>query len=229
MRVSASGQGGDEPGLVEALRGVFDCSEEIAGQIAAKATDRRYPARSIVLHQGDRVTETYLMLAGRAHALVVGREGQQALLGEFTAGDLFGAIAQPEPAGEADVIAVEAIRTALFLVMDFLTLLERHGCVALLVSRMLTNQLQATRRRMAEDITLTATGRVCAELLRLARAGDGRRISPIPVVTALALRVHTTRETASRKINDLCDRQILRRDDDALVILSIQRLEGDII
>ncbi len=218
--------GGGEPRLVEALAAIFSCSQETALIICDRAADRRYPARAVILRQGDRVAETYLMVAGRAQSLVVAKEGQQVQVSEFLAGDIFGVVGHTDTAAqEADIVVVEAVRAALFRALDFLGLIERHGCVGLAVSRMLTRQLQAARLRMVEDMTMTASGRVCAELLRLARAGDGRRISPPPVITALAARVHTTRETASRTIGDLVRRGIIRREKDALVIVSIRGLE----
>jgi DNA-binding GntR family transcriptional regulator len=70
---------------------------------------------------------------------------------------------------------------------------------------------------------------VYAELLRLARLGDGKAIRPAPVLSALAIRVQSTRETVSRAVNDLERRGIIRRQDDALVIVASQRLEELVI
>jgi DNA-binding GntR family transcriptional regulator len=82
---------------------------------------------------------------------------------------------------------------------------------------------------MAERTTLSAAGRVHAELLRLARLGDGHSVRPVPVLAALAVRVHSTRETVSRAINALERRGIVRRDADALVIVAPHRLEELIV
>lgn len=235
MRASGSGQGpdraGDEPGLVQALAAIFACSEEVAGVIGARAADRRYAPRAVILRQGDRVGETYLVVAGRAQATVVGRDGQQMLLNEFTAGDIFGAVGQAaRERQEADVVADLPLRAALFAALDFLGLLERHTCVGLAVSRMLVRQLQAINTRMVEEVILSATGRVCAELLRMADAGDGRRISPAPVWTHLGLRVHCTRETVSRIVNrQLKPRGIVAEDGDDLVIVSRRLLEDLVV
>ena len=227
VRASGSGEGGSEPGLVQALAAIFGCSEDVAAVIGARATDRRFPVRAVVLRQGDRVGETYLVVAGRAHALVVGTDGQQMLLNEFGAGDIFGAVGQPAlERHAADVTAVAPLRTALFAAMDFLALLERHACVGLAVSRMLVRQLQVLNTRMVEEVILSAQGRVCAELLRLAEASeDGRTIRPPPVNTHLALRVHTARETVSRIIGALERRGIVRRTPGALAIVSLRQLQ----
>jgi CRP/FNR family cyclic AMP-dependent transcriptional regulator len=211
---------------------VFGCSPETAAAIARRAAERVYAARTVVLRQGEPCSETWLVMAGRAQALVYGAEGQLVLLGEYAGGDLFGAIAQLESGPqEADVVAVEDLRAALFLAMDFLALIETHSAVGLAVSRQLLRQLRAATGRMVERTTLSATGRVHAELLRLAaREPSGRRsITPAPVLTALAIRIQTTRETVSRAISALERRGIVRREEGALVIVAPGRLEEMVV
>jgi len=59
----------------------------------------------------------------------------------------------------------------------------------------------------------------------MAQMGDGRSIRPAPVLSALALRVQSTRETVSRAVNALERRGIIRRDADGLTIVAPQRLQ----
>jgi CRP/FNR family transcriptional regulator, cyclic AMP receptor protein len=212
------------------LQDAFTCSADVAASIGRRAIERRYPVRAIILKQGDRAEATFLVVAGRAHALIYGSEGQLALLREYLPGDFFGAIANPRPEPEdANVVAVEEMRTAVFLILDFLGLAETYGCVGLAVSRMLLKQLRATGSRMAERTILSAAGRIHAELLRLTRLGDGRTIRPMPVFASLAIHVQSTRETVSRTINALERRGIIRREPDALIIVAPHRLEEMII
>jgi CRP/FNR family transcriptional regulator, cyclic AMP receptor protein len=216
--------------LPKFLQQVFACSADISDSIARRAIERLYPLKAVILSQGDEAGATFLLVTGRAHALTYGVEGQMVLLYELLPGDFFGAIAETEPAREeADVVAVEDVRAAVFRMLDFLALLEAYGCVGLAVSRMLLKQLRATAARMVERSTLSAVGRVHAELLRLARLGDGRTLRPMPVLAALAVRVHSTRETVSRTIHALERRGIVRREADALVIVAPGRLEDMIV
>lgn len=216
--------------LSQFLQKVFACSADIADGIARRAIERLYPLKAVILKQGDEASATFLLVAGRAQALTYGLEGQMVLLHELLPGDFFGAIAQTEPAPEdADVVAIEDVRAAVFRMLDFLALIEAYGCVGLAVSRMLLKQLRATAARMVERTTLSAVGRVHAELLRLARLGDGRTLRPMPVLSALAVRVHSTRETVSRTINALERRGLIRREADALVIVAPHRLEEMIV
>jgi len=186
--------------------------------------------RALILKQGESPEATFLLIVGRAHALTHGIDGQQVLLREYLPGDVFGVAAQKAPPPEnADVVAVEDVRVAVFLALDFLTLIETHGCVALAISRMLLKQLRASADRMVEQTTISAAGRVSAELLRIARLGDGRTIRPLPVLATLAVQVNSTRETVSRAINELERRGIILRSTEALTIVAPHRLEDMIV
>ena len=130
----------------------------------------------------------------------------------------------------ADVVAVETLRAALFLSGDFLELIEAHSAVGLAVSRMLLRQLRSATGRMVERLILTAAGRVRAELLRLARDEDGRLVirSP-PSWAALAVRIHTARETVSREVSKMERLGQIRREDGAIVLVAPRRIEEGVV
>jgi CRP/FNR family transcriptional regulator, cyclic AMP receptor protein len=215
-----------QPGLKDFLAEIFRCPPEVAQAIVQRAADRRFPAGRLIVRQGEDHDQTYLLVDGRTRAVAYARDGQIVLLQEYLPGDMFGAFGQPDARrSEIDVIAASPARTAVFLAFDLLHLFETHACVGLAVSRMLLRQLRAATERMVERTTLSSVGRVYAELLRLAELADGRTIQPAPAHTDLALRVQTTRETASRAVNGLERRGIVRRADGALHILSRRRLE----
>lgn len=212
------------------LQSVFACAPEVAETIGRRAADRRFAAAELVIRQGDPVGEAFLVWIGRARATVYTREGQAVLLQEFAAGDLFGALAEARStASTADVTTVEASRMAVFAALELVTLAERHGCVGLALARSLLRQLQAATERMVARTTLSAFGRIYAELLRLADLDDGGTIRPAPVLAALAGRVQTTRETASRAVNALERRGVVRRDGEAMVIVARHRLEDLVV
>lgn len=212
------------------MRAALACPPDISEQIARAGRVRLYPAGSYLLRQGSRVTAMYLVVLGRCQALVYTTDGQAILLQEYGAGDLFGALVGPDSAAEdADVVAAEDVRSLLVEAVTLARLAERHGAIGLALSRILLRRLRATTSRMYERAALSAKGRVCAELLRLAGENAPRAIRPIPVIAELALRVGTTRETASRTVSALERRGILRREDDALIVVAPQRLEEEIL
>lgn len=216
--------------LEGAILAELGCSPEVAAAIAAHAAARDYPAQAVILRHGDAWTYAHLVMTGHARALVYGLDGQMVLVHEYRTGDIFGALglADLHPA-DADVVAIDPTRTACLPGTELVMLVDRHGSLGLLLVRRLLEQLRATSGRMVERMTLSAPGRVYAELLRLARLGDGGAIRPAPVLAALAVRVQSTRETVSRAVSALERRGIVRREDDALVIVAAQRLEELVI
>lgn len=210
----------------EDIRAAFGCSGDVAAAIAAHATARQYAARAVIVRYGDRQAHAWLVVAGRAQALVYGLDGQMVLVHEYRTGDIFGAVAATDAWPiDADVVAADPTRAACVPASDFVMLVDRHRSLGLLLVRSLLEQLRAASARMVDRTTLSAPGRVYAELLRLARLGDGTVIRPAPVHAALAVRVQSTRETVSRAVSALERRGIVRREDDALVIVAARRLE----
>ncbi len=212
------------------MSAALGCSGETATQILGQGRVRVYPAKSYLVRQGDRSTTTFLLILGKAHALVYTFDGQMILLHEYGSGDLFGALGSLDPVAEdADVIAIDEVRSFLVEAGVLVTLAERHGSIGLALSRLLLKRLRTTSTRMYERAALSATGRVCAELLRMARDAADHAIRPAPVIAELALRAATTRETASRTVNALERRGIIRRDADALIVSAPHRLEAEMV
>ncbi|MBV8686171.1 MAG: Crp/Fnr family transcriptional regulator [Alphaproteobacteria bacterium] len=214
---------------LEAVGAALACPEATAAQILGQGRIRHYAPHVHIVRRGDRAATAYLVVIGRAQALLYGFDGQLILLHEFGPGDLFGALGGLGGVEEeADIVAAEAVRAFLLEAGVLVALAERHGAIGLALSRVLLKRLRATSVRMYERTALSAPGRVCAELARLARAGRGT-IRPAPIVAELALRAGTTRETASRTVNGLERRGIIRRDADALTVVAPGRLEGEIL
>jgi CRP/FNR family transcriptional regulator, cyclic AMP receptor protein len=205
---------------------IFVCPDDVAAQIVLRARLRIWPRQAVVLRQGEPLSHSYLLVLGRARALLYSADGQAILLHEYRAGDIFGAVGEPDAvAQEADVLAVEEVEALVIQASQLVMLAQQHGCIGLALSRLLLQRLRRTTDRMFERAALSSIGRVYAELLRQARLCPRLTISPAPVIADLALIVSTTRETASRAVSGLERRGIIRRDADALVVVAPHRLE----
>jgi CRP-like cAMP-binding protein len=212
------------------IRETLACSDEIAATIFGRGTVRAYPPHATIVRQGEKAAAAYLLTLGRAHALLYSLEGQMVLLCEYRPGDLFGALGELDPAPEeAEILAVEASRSFILGSRDLVALAEAYGSIGLALSRRLVRQLRRATSRIYERAAVSAAGRVYAELLRLARASPGLAIAPAPVLSELAVRVSTTRETASRAVSALERRGIVRREAGSLTVVAPQRLEELII
>jgi CRP/FNR family transcriptional regulator, cyclic AMP receptor protein len=221
--VAGSGQA-DDPRAY--LAGLFACSHEVAEQVLRRGHVRTFPNKATILRQGDWLTLAFLLVIGRAHALLFSADGQVVLLHEYRPGELFGALGELDPIRqECDVVAIEDVKALVLQATELAMLAQQHGCIGLALSRMLIRRLRQTTERMFERVAVSAVGRVHAELLRQARDAEQLTIRPAPILAELALRVATTRETASRAVNALERRGIIRRDADALIVVAPHRLE----
>jgi CRP/FNR family transcriptional regulator, cyclic AMP receptor protein len=211
------------------VRRVFACSEEVAGAIVARGRPVAFPPRAVILRQQESSGAAFIVIIGHATAVLYGIGGQIVLLSEFGPGDLFGRLGDLDPCPDAEVRAVDRVETFTMAGSELVALAEAHSCIGLALTRLLLQRLRRTTTRIYERAALTAGGRVCAELLRAAREGEGLVIRPAPVVSEVAVRASTTRETASRTISMLDRRGIVSRSPVGLRIVAPQRLEEMIL
>ena len=211
---------------IAALASFFSCSPEEAAKVDAATRLAQYGHRDILAHQGDLGAKLWIVLEGRAQLQIIGVDGQTKLLASHGPGELFGAFPH-ERVVISDVVAQNRLSVLEIPTAKMAMLLEEEARIGSGLSRILGRQYNAVLDRMAARITLTANGRVYAELLR--EAGEEGRISPPPVIAALALSAQTTRETGSRAISALERRGIIRRDEEQLEIISHGLLEELIV
>jgi CRP/FNR family cyclic AMP-dependent transcriptional regulator len=204
----------------------FGCSAELAQVIAARARFAQHPPRAVIVAADRTAAMIYLVLAGHAQAYALSIDARLVVIEDFYQGALFGeaglvSVAAPQ----LEVIAVDQVRTGQFANHAFIALIETHSCVALTVSRLLTERLINTTRRMVAVTTLSAPGRIHAELHRQAEASGNWTLRPAPVLSEFARLVQSTRESVSRAMSALEKRGIISRSGESLVVIAPHRLE----
>lgn len=204
---------------------MFGCDLQVAAALGREASHVQYLHKTVLAHQGDASEHCWLILDGTVRVQLIGWDGQRVQLAYHGPGELFGAFPRPTT-HRADVIASGDTELLKVASTALLALAEAHAPIALGLSRLLARQLDMALDRMAARTTLSAAGRVYAELLRL--CDEDHRIDPVPTVTALAMSVNTSRETASRAITALERRGIARRDG---LVMTIQapRMLADMV
>jgi CRP-like cAMP-binding protein len=211
-----------QPEHLALIAACFRCPEQEAGLIQAVTHFRNYDHRAPVALRGDASDHLYLVISGLASADLFSIDGQHAQLAGYGPGELFGAY--PEPvAHRADISAVGELSVLAIETRAIAALAEQHAAIAQGVALLMARQLDMVLDRMAARIGLSATGRCYRALL--AKADDEDCISPMPILSALAISVNTTRETASRALAQLIRRGIVERKDDGLKIVSRRMLE----
>ena len=205
-----------------------------SAEAAAAAVFRfRSIARGVTLfRQGDACSRCWLVIEGAVALRTVGLEGQPVQLASYGPGEFVGAFPAPRQQ-PGELAATAPTRMLEAATIDLARLARSIPEIGAGLAALLARQHDKLIARMASQIALSAPGRVYAELLALAEgsgagesggAGSGDTIRPAPVLAALALRVNTTRETASRAVSAAERRGLLRRDGGNLIIVSRERL-----
>jgi len=200
----------------------FRCPEPEAALIHAATHFHSFEHRAPIALRGDASEHLYLVIDGIASADLYSVDGQHARLAGYGPGELFGAY--PDPVTHrADMSAVGALSVLMIETRTLAALANEHAAIAQGLALLMARQLDMVLDRMAARIGLSATGR-CYQAL-LTKADDDGWIRPLPVLSALALGVNTTRETASRAVAQLVRRGIVERHDNGLRVVSRRMLE----
>ncbi len=211
---------------IAALAACFGCSPPAAARLAELALVRESPHRSPIAHYGDLSAHLFLVIEGAVSIEVFGAEGQQAQLALHGPGEIFGAYPTPTT-HRAEILSTGPTLLLAFPTSDLAALAAREAEIGAGIAGLLARQLDLVLDRMAARIGLSATGRFYRLLLQL--ADDDGRICPAPVIAALAVRVHTSRETASRALAALLRRGIMERFPDGLRVVSRRMLEDLVV
>ena len=216
----------DKTEQLSSIAACFDCTPDSAQLLLSAMTQKRFAAGTTIALRGDQSIILFLILEGSVVAEIFGIDGQQAQLTRHGPGEIFGAY--PEPTLYRADFRASANTGLLAIPAQTLAALARaHGDIGSGIAGLLARQLDLMLDRMAARIGLSASGRFHKALLQLADA-DGE-IRPAPVISALALSVHTTRETGSRALAALLRRGIVERSENSLHIVSRRMLEEMVI
>ena len=203
--------------------------ESISGQ----TTTQRYDAGSVIALQGEKPEKIGYILSGRAKAVSFSENGEATWVGYFKANEFFGHTALlSENPPHFEIIAETDVEVLFVTASKMVALLDGHKTLSVDIAKDLARRLDQMTNRIVEAYTLSAKGRICAELSRLSRiigkAPDTRIIRPNPVFVELAERVNSTRETVSRTVSDLQKKGILAREPGAIIIKNPDRLRNSI-
>lgn len=206
-----------EASLCATLGLILSCEDDVAAALFAQGRVRAVERRSFVVRQGDRLSTMWLVLDGRLKIESSSSSGRASQLAQCGPGDWIGQYAQVA-AYPADIVAVERATLLAFASGDLPRLAAGHPALGATLAASFAHQLEKITARLDARSTLTAKGRIYAELLH--RAGDALAIAPPPVIAELAHIAQTTRETASRAIAELERRGIVARNAEMLRINS---------
>ena len=196
---------------------------------SGRETWATYDPGAIVVDFDDVSTDVFFIVTGLVRAVVRTAGGREVILGDLSAGQIFGEMsAIDEAPRSANITVLNTAKVARLSGATFMELVTQSPVLARRLMKILTDRVRTGNAKLVEHASLTIRYRLYAELLREARprkdGSDELIISPPPTQTTLAGRIGGRREAVSREIADLLRRGILNRTAAALIIVKPQWL-----
>jgi len=213
--------------IIKLLEGL---PEERLQSLAAQCKWRRYEPEQLIVSRDGSDRDVHLIVSGTVRITIYSASGRQVTFNDERAGAVFGELAAIDGKPRtADAVALESLLIASMPPTVFKQLLLDEPVVLHRVLLQLTTLVRRLSDRVIDLSTLGVQNRLHAEVLRLAReagvVNNHARIDPAPKHTDIASRISTYREQVTRELSALAKLGILAKDDRALVVRDVGRLE----
>jgi len=211
--------------LFEGLTG-----EQLA-TVGALAKVQHYPARAVVVSQGEPADALFAIIRGRLKVASSGPDGRDTVLGIMAEGEVFGEVALLD--GGTRSATCTAIEPCELLTIDrvpFMELLEQSPGIAVKLLHVLSRRLRRLSQRSEDAAFLDVPSRLARSLLDLAtRFGERPRAPDSGVYIALKLSqqelgdlVGATRESVNKHLKDWARKGLLKLDGGRMTISDIE-------
>ena len=214
----------------DTLRGVplfSRLADEELARVAALARERAYPRNSVILFEDDPGDALYVVVTGQVKVVLVGEDGREVILAVLGEGDFFGemALIDDEPRS-AHVMAMEDAKLLVLRRDDFHEALDKHPRIALGLLRALSRRLRRADDKIGALVMLDVLGRVARLLLEFADETDGAKITRKITHHTIAQMIGSSRETVSRTMRELVERDLIEVQRKAIIIKNRNALEA---
>ena len=204
--------------------------------IANACRQELYQAGDKIIDQMSATRKVYFIVEGTVHVTNLTSSGKEVTLEILDKNKCFGELAAIDGGKRSSsVTATEASLIISMSATDFLKTLTEHASVALKVMVMMASVIRTSGERITELVTLGATARVLAELMKKIQehkhTSDVNEINVdnFPTHNEIARRASTTRETVTRVLSALAKKNIIRRQGTSLYVCDIAVLERTFI
>ena len=199
--------------------------------LAASMRSRRFRRGEVIFHIGDPGDALFVIVSGEVKISLPSETGDEAILATLRDGDVFGELALLDGAPRsASASALSATETVVLPRDRFRELLATEAGFrdALLAS--IAGELRRLTTHVEELHFLDITGRLAAQLVRLAREGgtpaaDGAvRLRTNLTQGDLAAMVGCTRQSVNKLLGQFTDDGLVRLERDAIVVIDVDGL-----
>jgi len=204
--------------------------ERELAQIGALAQVCFYPARAVVVTQGEPALALFVIMRGRLKVVSYGPDGRDTMLGIMGEREVFGEVALID--GGARSATCTAVEPCDLLVIErslFLKLLDESPAIAVKLLYVLAQRLRRLSQRSEDAAFLDVPSRLARTLLDLAtRFGERGRAPATSIRITLKLSqqelgelVGATRESVNKHLSDWSRQGILKVEDGRMTISDI--------
>lgn len=192
---------------------------------------QRYSAGDVVLRYQDTSDSIFFIIEGTVRLTYYALSGQEVILGDLIAGDMFGELAaiDGQRRSATGVVKADAL-LAILPAPAFLALLRSNNEIALAILRRLACLVRRLTERVFDFSTLAVRHRIHVALLRLAKDHlthpNQAVITPAPTHSDLANMISTHREAVTRELSELVRDKLIQRGDHSLTVLDVGKLEA---
>lgn len=201
------------------------------GKVSALARVKNYPARAVVVRQGDPAAALFAIVRGRLKVVATGPDGNDTVLGIMGEREVFGEVALLD--GGPRSATCSAVEACDLLEIDrtaFLELLRESPSISVKLLRVLAQRLRRLSQRSEDAAFLDVPSRLARSLLDLA-ARFGERPTPRAPEIRISLRlsqqelgdlVGATRESVNKHLGDWTRQGVIKLEDGRLHILELE-------
>lgn len=179
-----------------------DLDDADLGELAERASLRRYSAGDAIFHMGDPGESLMGIVAGTVRIVRITAQGDELVLADFEVGDVFGEIALLDGRGRsATATAVTNCTLICLSRTNFLLFLRSRPEIAASIIRLLCGKLRTADDRSSDLVFLNLGGRLAKAILTRAVATPAHPAGRVSLSQSeLATMIGATRSNVNRQL-----------------------------
>jgi len=165
---------------------------------------RKYPAKGVIVHQGDPSEDLYYIVRGSVSVLLEDKKGNEIVLAYLNAGEFFGEIGLFEEQVSRSALVRARLETEIAQIgyNKLKSLSSNFPDLIFIIAGQLAARLRRTSRKVSDLAFLDVSGRVARALLDLCREPDA-------MTHPDGMQIRVTRQELARIVG--CSREMVGR------------------
>jgi CRP-like cAMP-binding protein len=208
-----------------------DLSPEDQQSVRRQCTHRRAANKEVIVHQGSRDREMYIVVSGRLRVAAISDEGKEVSFGVLEADDTFGEMSMldAEPRS-ATVTAIEPCELLVLNRAGFEAMVAEHPHIAINLLVILAQRLRHTTRVYEDAVFLEVPARLAKFLLHFSKQesgpADSSRVLDFKLSQyELGTLINASRESVNKQLRDWEARGIIESKRGRIRVLDPDALE----